>query len=223
MALAAQIADEPVVAGTQLGDMTVMADDLPPKMWKALAVIASRASAAYDERSGLARGAMGDKCLFASLAVRDFLVDIGFKDATIRPCFLYIDATGLDGKQIWSVGIGVPNQPTIHGKFNGHAVVTVPSLSLLIDPTVRQAVRPHWKDALGGMAAIKYHDPNTNQLVHGRPAIAGAEVAFADRVVTVIWADRPELNWKQEPDFRDKNARRRYVTRSLREAFGEWS
>ena len=63
----------------QFGDLDVLAH-LPAKMLKALAVIADRAHPAYDECSGVAAGASKDKCLFMSLAVRDFLVEIGYRD-----------------------------------------------------------------------------------------------------------------------------------------------
>lgn len=38
----------------------------------------------------------------------------------------------------------------------------------------------------------------------------------------MLWLDRPEVNWRREIDFRYKNDRRRYVTKALRDAFGEW-
>jgi hypothetical protein len=186
-----------------------------------LMAIAIRAHAAYDECSGIAPGGLRDKCLFASLAVRDFLVQIGFEDATVRACFLYIDALDNDGKQIWSVGLGAPGQQTLPQKFNGHAVCTVPSLNLLIDMTMYQAVRPHWQGTVKGMAAVPYHEPWPRQDVHGCPSIAGAEVPLEDRVVRMLWADRPDVNWKQEPDFRQKNERRRFVTRALKELFDQ--
>jgi hypothetical protein len=72
------------VVANRLGELTVMADP-PAKMWKALCVISARAHAAYDECSGVAAGASKDKCLFMSLAVRDFLVEIGFADACEAP------------------------------------------------------------------------------------------------------------------------------------------
>lgn len=215
-----QTEEAPVLAN-RLGELTVMADP-PPKMWKALAVISARAHAAYDECSGFPRGTSHDKCLFMSLAVRDFLVEIGFDDATVRSCFLFIAADDLQGKEIWSVGIGAPGQTPEPEKFNGHAVCSVPSLSLLIDTTVYQAIRPHWGEAVSGMAAIKYHQPWHRQLIYGCPSIAGAEIALPDRWVRMLWLDRPELQWKREIDFRQKNDRRRCVTKALREAFGEW-
>lgn len=210
------------ILANRLGDMTVMADP-PPKMWKALATIAAYLNEAYDRCSGVAPGGVQDKCLFASLAVRDFLVEIGYDDATVRACFLYIDANDLQGQQIWSVGIGAPGQQDVPERYNGHAVCTVPSLSLLIDPTVYQAIRPQWGGRVSGMAAIKYHKPWDSQCIHGCPSIAGAEIALPDRMVGMLWLDRPELNWKQQPDFRQKNDRRRYVTKALCEAFGNWS
>jgi hypothetical protein len=215
------IEEDTITSAYRIGDLTMMANP-PAKMWKALTVIAAEINEAYDRCSDIAPGGMRDKCLFASLAVRDFLVQIGYDDATVRPCFLYIDATDLDDKQIWSVGIGAPGQELIPEKFNGHAVCTVPSLNLLIDTTVYQAIRPHWRDTVSGMTAIKYHDPWQNQLIHGCPSIAGAEIELPDRKVGMLWLDRPELNWKQSPDFREKNHRRRYVTKALVEAFGEW-
>src|ERR1700741_948051 len=88
----------------QFGDLDVLAH-LPAKMLKALAVIADRAHPAYDECSRVAAGASKDKCLFMSLAVRDFLVEIGYRDATVRRCFLYIRAEDGQGREIWWVGI----------------------------------------------------------------------------------------------------------------------
>lgn len=175
-----QQADHAPIVAKEFGDLAVLAHP-PAKMLKALAVIGARAHPAYDECSGVAAGGSKDKCLFMSLAVCDFLVEIGYRDATVRGCFLYIAAEDQHGKLIWSVGIGAPGQEFSPEKFNGHAICTVPSLSLLIDTTIYQAIRPHWAGAVNGMAAIKYHRPWTNQLIHGRPSIAGAEIALPDR------------------------------------------
>lgn len=209
------------VADNALGELAVLCEP-PAKMWKALAAISLRAHPAYDECSGFPPGSSRDKCRFMSLAVRDFLVEIGYRDATVRTCFLYIAANDLQGNELWSVGLGAPGQQPVPEKFNGHAVCTVPSQQLLIDTTIYQAVRPQWCGTVGGMAAIKYHAPWQNQLIHGCPSIAGCECELPDRRVMVMWLDRPELNWKREIDFKQKNERRRYVTKALREAFGEW-
>ena len=209
------------ILANQLGDLTVMADP-PAKMWKALATISARAHQAYWECSGMVGGAH-DKCLFMSLAVRDFLVRIGFADATVRSCFLYINAEDNQGNEIWSVGIGAPGQVAVPEKFNGHAVCCVPSLQLLIDTTVYQAIRPHWLGAISGMVAIKYHEPWAKQRMRGCPSIAGAEIELPDRRVMMLWLDRPEVHWKRSLDFRQRNERRRYVTKAMIDAFGSWS
>jgi hypothetical protein len=206
----------------QLGDLTVF-NDQPAKMWKALAAIAARAHPAYDECSGFAPGTSHDKCLFMSLAVRDFLVRIGFGDATVRGCFLWINADDLQGKLIWSVGIGAPDQAPEPGKLNGHVVCTVPSRKLLIDTTAYQAIRPHWSETVTGMAAIEYHAPCQDQVAYGRPSIAGAEIELPDRRVMMMWLDRPELQWKRSEDFRVRSQRRRDVTEAMVQAFGEWA
>lgn len=204
-----------------LGDMTVVGR-WPGKAMKALATVSLALHPAYDAVSGLAPGAGHDKCLFMSLAVRDFLVQIGFKDATVKGCFLYISADDLAGKQIWSVGLGAPGQEPIADKFNGHAAVIVPSLDLLIDTTVYQAIRSQWCDTVSGMVAIRYHAPS-KLVIHGCPSIAGAELKLPDRIVMMHWLDRPDIYWKRALDFRQKNDRRRAVTRTLVEAFGTWS
>lgn len=212
----------------RLGDLQMLADPRPPaKMIKALAAIALKLHAAYDEVSELPPGAGYDKCLFMSLAVRDFLAAIGYADATVRACGLFVAAETIDeGEQIWSVGIGVPGQNDVPGKFNSHAVCTVPSLDLLIDTTLYQAIRPHWMGAITGMLVTNYTDhPFAKEALatmYGRPVICGAEKELEDRRVTMLWIDRPEVNWKREPDFRNKNERRRHVTRALVHAFGPW-
>lgn len=221
-ALRAMGRGDQLVMPRMLGDMLVIPDQLPAKMWKALAAISLRGHAAYDECSGVPAGGSRDKCLFMSLAVRDFLVQIGYRDATARPCFLFINAEDLQGKELWSVGIGAPGQRELPEKFNGHAVCTVPSLQLLIDCTMYQAIRPQWDGAVSGMAAVQYHEPWPDQKVHGCPSIAGTEARLPDRRVLMLWLDRPELPWKQSLDFRVKNDRRRFVTKAVRDAFGEW-
>jgi len=206
----------------QLGDMTVHEfRRWPGKMIKALAVISMHAHPAYDAVSGFPPGKSRDLCLFMSLAVRDFLVQIGYRDATVRGCALYIRADDPDGKEIWSIGIGVPNLPDEEGKFNGHAVCTVPSLGLLIDPTTYQAVRSHWRDRVTGLTAAAYEPPR-EELIYGRHPFAGGLIELDDRCVMVAWLDRPELNWRKSDDFRVRNARRIAVTKALVEAFGEW-
>jgi hypothetical protein len=203
-----------------LGDMIVSIDGLPGKMLKALAVIAGYLHESYDELPDVTKGHSKQSCLFSSLAARDFLVEIGFKDATVRPCGLIMRADGMDNKELHSLGIGIPGDPPKPEKFNGHAVVTVPQLKLLIDTTLYQAIRPAWGGALTGMIACEYFPPASIKMF-GRSPFAGGERMLRDRVVGLYWLDRPELRWRREPDFK-RTPRRAAVTRALIEHFGEW-
>ena len=208
---------------TTLGDMAVLIDPptaLEAKAWKALAAIALRLHDSYDEVSGFPAGASKDKCLFTSLAIRDFLVQIGYRDATVRGCALYVYADDRQGNQIWSVGIGVPDQAPIEGKFNGHAVVVIPSLNLLIDSTVYQAQRKHFGD-LNGMIAVPYYEPQHGgiQKLYGLKIFSHVTAQLDDRDVNVVWLDRPELNWKKSEDFRIRNNRRIACTKAMLNAF----
>jgi hypothetical protein len=210
----------------QLGDMTVLADFTDLKRWakmlKALSVIAAHLHPAYDVSPDAIKGWSKQSCLFSSLAARDFLVEIGFNDTTVRPCGLVMRATDRDGAELHSLGIGVPGDPDRPDKFNGHAVVTVPQLSLLIDTTLYQAIRLAWGGALTGMMATDYVTSPDCRKIYDRHPFSGAERELPDRRFNIVWFDRPELQWKREQDFRVKNARRRVVTRALVEAFGEW-
>jgi hypothetical protein len=206
-----------------LGDLEVIGE-WPAKMVKALAVIACHAHQAYDACSGFPPGASHDKCLFMSLAVRDFLVTIGYRDATVRGCALYVFADDKEGNQLWSVGVGLPDQLPIEGKFNGHAVVWVPSINLLIDTTVYQAHRPKYFGAMPGMIAVAPSEPQHGGIrsLYRLPVICSVASSEPDREVCVTWLDRPELPWRKSEDFRVRNARRIAVTRALVAAFGEW-
>lgn len=207
-----------------LRDMAVLFEPsaLEAKAWKALAAIASELHPAYDRVSGVAPGASKDKCLFASLAIRDYLVQIGYRDATLRPCALYVYADDQQGNQIWSVGIGVPGQVEEEGKFNGHAVVVVPSLKLLIDPTVYQAQRPqHFGDIIPGMIALPYYAPQHAGIraLYGLPIFAHVTHEGENRNVAMTWLDRPDIPWKRSEDFRIRNDRRIACTKAMLQAF----
>jgi hypothetical protein len=177
-----------------------------------LAAVAVRLHQSYDETGIAPPGGSKDKCLFTSLAVRDFLVQIGYRDATVRGCALMVYADDKLGQQIWSIGIGVRGQPEIEGKLNGHAVVTVPSLKLLIDTTVYQAQRKYWPD-LPGMMALPYYEPHESGL------FSAVNHEGDDRIIHMGWQDRPELPWRKSEDFRFRNSRRIACTKAMLEAF----
>lgn len=206
-----------------LGDMAVLceSDDLEAKAWRALAAISLRLHESYDEVSGTAKGASKDKCLFTSLAIRDFLVAIGYRDATVRGCALYIYANDKEDQQIWSVGIGVPGEADIEGKFNGHAVCVIPSLNLLIDTTLYQAHRPQYFGDMPGMIAAQYYEPQHAGLMklYRLPIFANAVARDDVRELNVVWLDRPDLPWKKSEDFRIRNNRRIAVTKAMLNAY----
>lgn len=201
-------------------DMTVIGE-WPAKMMKALAVIATELHPAYDRQPGVDRGHSKETCVFTSLCVRDFLVEIGYPDATGRPVAAIVRALDSNGKTLHSLGMGTRRLPEKEGKFNGHLVCTVPSLGLLIDATLHPAIRPQWGGALRGMMAAPYHAPDDRFIIDGDKAIAGISIGGDDRVVEVAWTDRPDVKWKRGIDF-IRNDRRRAITRALVERFGQW-
>lgn len=204
----------------ELGDMTVVGRQ-PGKMMKALATIAAHLHPAYDASPDAEPGNSKQSCLFSSLAVRDFLVAIGFEDATVRGCGFVVRSSDMAGAELHSLGIGIPGDPDRLAKFNGHAIVSVPQLSLLIDTTLYQAIRPAWGGVIKGMIACPFEEPGDFK-VYDRFPFAGGEVELPDRRVNMLWLDRPELRWKREPDF-VRSTRRRAVTKALVEAFGVWA
>jgi hypothetical protein len=89
------------------------------------------------------RAAFGG-CIIASLAVRDFLRQIGLAGVRERPVALIIWATR-EGKDLNSVGVGVnriSGLAAAPGGWDGHMVVTINDL--IIDPTFYQIRRPEW-------------------------------------------------------------------------------
>lgn len=204
-----------------LGDMHVVGV-WPGKMMKALAAVAHTLHTAYDQQPDATPNQSKFTCLFSSLAVRDFLVAIGFSDATVRTCGLFVRAATKDGEEIHSLGLGLPTPQDVEGRLNWHAVCTVPSLNLLIDPTMHQAIRPAWASVLHGMCAVPIL-PQPGILVYERHPLANCEVYLPDRDISILWIDRPEVPWRREVDFRTKSPRRRAVGRALIQTFGNWN
>jgi hypothetical protein len=211
-----------MMANFQLGDMLVVGA-FAPKMMKALAVIATRLHPAYDELPDRkAPGNSKQSCLFSSLAVRDFLVGIGYKDATVRPCMVVMRSER-GGEELWSLAIGAPDDPDQLDKFNGHAAVIVPSEGILIDTTLYQAIRPQWHGAVTGMMALAL-DLKGPHRVRGLPQLAGMDFKAVgeDLRFEVAWGDRPEINWRRQPDATDPQSlqRRRRLAKVLLDHFG---
>jgi hypothetical protein len=208
----------------QLGDMLVVGN-FPAKMIKALAVIADRLHPAYDALPDRKKdGNSKESCLFSSLVVRDFLVGIGYKDATVKPCTLVMRADR-NGAEVHSLGIGIPGDRDNPEKYNGHAAVVVPSVDILIDVTLYQAIREQWQGAISGMMALGY-EPHSDRRLRELKQIAGMGfTAVADDLAfQIAWGDRPDINWRRQPDMTDPHSlrRRRQIAKLLQEAFGNF-
>lgn len=203
-----------------LGEMSVFGD-WSPKMLKALAVISVGAHAAYDALPDNVKptGGSRDLCLFMSLAIRDFLVGIGYRDATVRTCGVVIDGQR-DGVELRSIGIGMPGDPDRSGKFNGHAGVEIPSLKFLLDPTLGQAKRDRFPD-LPGMMALPIVEVDPPIIFEGLKLLTGFE--REDGTLRVAYFDRSDIDFRRQLDYLDPRSRerRRAVARTLSQSFAE--
>jgi hypothetical protein len=199
------------VENRTFGDMTVIGI-WPATFLKALTVIAETLHPAFDLQPWNGTPNQSKRtCVLAALTVREFLLGIGFGDATVRSVACVMRARS--GEQL---GVGVPgDQRVIDGLWNGHLVATVPGLGALIDLTLFPAIRRPWHKLLTGMWAMPLRKPASFK-IFDRDPIAGAEIANA---FTITWLDCPENNrWKQGHDFREPQ-RRALVVRALRERF----
>jgi hypothetical protein len=205
-----------------LGDLTV-AGDFPAKVMKALAAIADALHPAFDRQDWIAPGWSKQSCVLTSLTCRDFLAGLGFIDAVVSPCALVVRAEEA-GRELHSLGVGdIPGQPaTPAGRWNGHMVVTVPSVRLLLDTTIYQSIRPQWP-ALTGMMATQLLAQPASFTVYGKHPIAGIELREEDRAyaVNVLWLDdRSNRVWRRGGDAQEW--RRQVTLGALRDSFGEW-
>src|SRR6266850_5947509 len=124
------------------------------------------------------------------MAVGDFLFGIGYQDATVRGVACVVQAIDIEGNLIHSLGVGTPGQPSLEDKFNGHVVVTVPQLNLLVETTLyswdHSWDRPAWNGALFKMIALEYHPPDAHRLFGLHP-IAGFGIFATERILKAVW------------------------------------
>lgn len=210
-----------------LGDMTVIGMP-PPKLVKALAVIAKHLHPAYRALPWIKGGHSEHACILSSLTVRDFLFRIGFHDAELAPVLFAIRATRGD-EQLHSLGVGDPD-PREHRKVGkesrgwpGHLVVKLPKAEWLIDTTLFQARRPQWPDLPGMMAVPLTPSNDPAHRAYGLFPLSGLIGKADDGTdVDILWLNQPKNKWwRQAPDGRDKR-RREPVVRLLVEEFGQW-
>ena len=165
-------------------------------------------------------------CVLSSLAVRDFLWKIGFRDAKVEPVFLIVRAYAEDGSEIHSVGAGdfaaIPAQAPHHHvvdtrmDWSGHMVVVV--AGWLIDVTLYQASRPQWPE-LPGMAAA----PLVMEDRGGMVLVSGSKAKRDDgSEVFLSWWQQPHnTRWRDGGDAKER-WRREPVVKALVQRFGKW-
>ena len=196
----------------RLGDMLVLGN-YPPKLLKALAVIADTIHPAFAAQGSNS----ADKCILVSHAARDFLCKLGF-DARVRSVSCIMRSFSGD-TELHSLAIGAPAaayeaQPAVEsGRWDGHLVVTCQAERLLLDCTLSPSIRPQWNDALAPMMAVPLEKPLRQRPVFGLSRIAGAEFTDdPDFTFWIMWLDRPDnKGWREsgdtEPWRRDMVAR----------------
>jgi hypothetical protein len=188
-----------------LGDMLVVGKP-PAKFVRALAAVASALHPAFD--AVLPKpGKSKESCVLCSLAVRDFLWKIGFKDARMTTVYLVLQATDAAGDEIHSAGCGDHNGPVPilgpppveeRGRWNGHVVVEVPSAGYVIDTTLFHMKRPAWPE-LPGMAVVPIE--HGVQPSYGLDHLAGIKSTRDDgSALRAWWLRQPNSSWRTAPD-----------------------
>ncbi|RWQ38634.1 MAG: hypothetical protein E5Y88_13570 [Mesorhizobium sp.] len=212
-----------------LADMLVHGEP-PTKFLKALAVIADRLHPLYDAEPWIAPGKSKESCVLSSLAVRDFLWKIGFKDAEVRPVVMVMQALDGDGKQIHSLRCGDPDMEVVRrqlvpgGGWPGHMVVAVPSIGYMIDATLYQARRTQWENLPGMVANVIYGDADVQDRIFGLPLLGGMEERQDDgSTFECAWLDQPVNRlWREAGDASQRDHRAN-VVKQLVAAFGRWT
>lgn len=196
----------------QLGDMLVLGH-ARPRLLKALAVLSAHLHEAlagdHDKAMlGIVRGS----CILSSLAARDFLFRVGFKDVTIRPAVAILQRETPDGNIVHALEIGSPSMRfgrearDLGPGWTGHMVVTLPSERFLVDTTLYQAKRDAWRE-LPGMMAI----PIIQQEIVGEGGLNMISATTAETEdggeFRICWLDQPRNRlWR---DAKDAIRRRR--------------
>jgi hypothetical protein len=195
------------------GDMLVV-ETPAPKLMRALAVIAEHLHPRFEAAGRFVPGISKRSCVLCALTVRDFLREIGFRDAQVVSVCALVFAER-DGAPVHSVGVGHPaNRVVTPTNWNGHLVTT--TCRYLIDATLYQAIRPQFLDLLPGMVAIPLRD------CRAKSRAAGAALAPVDDPgfqLCITWEERPDNTaWRGGPDARDR-PRRAPIVRDLVKEF----
>lgn len=209
--------DSQMIRALQLADMTVVGAP-PPKLLKACAVVADQLHPTFAQQRRMAHPDKSkDSCVLCSLAVRDFLLHVGFPDARVRPVAVVMAAyEGMT--QLHSLGIGMPGTaPSGADRWAGHMVVEV--AGWLIDLTLYPAVRPQWRNSISGMLALPF---GREGRVLGLDVLAIVATVDGDYRFEIAYLDNPgNMRWRVGPDAVDVLRRKRAV-RAMRAKFGKW-
>lgn len=206
---------------TKLADMTVLGD-MPPKLWKALAVIADTLHPEFARQPWIAHADKSkESCVLCSLAVADFLSDIGF-DARVRPVVTVLKAWNGE-VELHSAGIGVPGTPRVEDRWVGHLIVWLEASKTLIDTTLYPVIRPAWKE-LPPMIAAQCIDGGGKDRPFGLKPIAALSMTDDDvpgYEFGIMYLDNPRnTSWRKGGDA--EAWRRAVVVAAMRTKFGEW-
>lgn len=203
----------------QFDDLFV-AGSASPKFLKALAVISKHLHPLFNDDPTLKPDVSKVSCILSSLAVRDFLWKIGFKDAQVRPVLFVIRAYR-DNKEVHSLGIGEDYSKGVHyrasNKWTGHMIVYVPSEKFIIDTTLYQAQRDAW-EMLPPMFASS---ENRKHKAFGLSSISALLHSNDNYELFLYWFDQPDnRQWRSAPDT--AKDRRAGVVKGLVNHFGSW-
>lgn len=191
----------------------------PAKLIKALAVVSAYLHPAFERQPWIVPGKAKRSCVLCSLAVRDFLWKVGFKEASVAPVYVIVRAIAEDGTEIHSAGAGdhaaIPAQAAVHGHvvdtrydWSGHLVVLVNGW--LVDTTLYQAQRPQWPELPGMIAAPLLMDDRS-----GMTLVSGSYAKRDDGSELLLswWAQPHNTRWRSAGDA--KKERRAAVVKEL--------
>jgi hypothetical protein len=158
-------------------------------------------------------GKSKESCILASMAVRDFLYRIGYRDAVAVPVMFWIDAKDAEGEMVKALGIGDPSAKELPDRYNGHVIVKAGGW--LIDTTLYQATpREPWPD-FPPMFATRLFGAESRVEWFGMKALAAHGIVHADTGYHIQWGwldyTPTTSDWRDAPDYREKWRRERVV------------
>jgi hypothetical protein len=156
----------------------------------------------------------GNHCILASMTVRDFLRQIGFK-AEVKSVELAIEATAFESNMpLYTLGVGCNklwNQPYTGKDWDGHLVVATPGY--IIDMTYYQMRRLAWQ-WIEDVAIVPRNDKLASvQMDNGQtlPVIAQIEEEVEEHnyKYTAKWLSYSNnKGWLTAPDYKIVSKRR---------------